>query len=369
MAIDARAATERPSGVGVYTRNLVAGLAEVGAGDRFRLVSHRAVVLDQPLPEFITVSDPYFPVGNVWLQTVCPLLLRQERVDVFHGANFLAPLRSPCPTVLTIHDLSSFALPWAHHWRNNLIQRLLPAVLRHARRLIAISERTRRDLQERFAVPAEKIRVIPNGINPRYSPVADPTADGAVRARLGLPERYFLHVGTLERRKNLTALLRAFALFCRRRPGDARLVLTGSDGLGAEEIRLLYRQLGLGERVIFTGYVAADDLPALYRAALALVFPSLCEGFGLPAAEAMACGTPVLASADPALFEVAGPAALYAPAGEPAVWAERLAELAGDDALRARLGREGEIRARLYDRTQFAKQTLAVYREAAGETA
>jgi len=366
VAIDARPLVEQPSGVGVYTRNLVTGLARRGVEDLVHLVSNRPVVLPPALPPRCRVHDQRRRVGNWWLQTGCPRLLRRERVDVFHGTNFLAPLVAPCPTVVTVHDLSSFLMPRTHAWRNNLIQRLLPTVIRRAALVIAISRRTKEDLCQILHVPEDKIRLVYNGIGEEFKPT-DEGERRRVAEDLQLPERYFLAVGNLERRKNLAVLLRAFAKFSRNDGRDYRLVLVGQDGPGAEDVRVLYRQLGLGERVIFTGYLDQESLPVVYGQARALVFPSAYEGFGLPAVEAMACGTPVIAAEGSGLAEVVGEAGLRVSPGDVDAWAAKLTEAAGDDRWHVGLAAAGRERAARFTWEQFTDQTLAVYREAAGQ--
>jgi glycosyltransferase involved in cell wall biosynthesis len=233
--------------------------------------------------------------------------------------------------------------------------------------LIAISQRTRADLITRLGAPDGKIRVIHNAIAERFAPLADETARAEARRRLDLPERYFLYVGALERRKNVTGLLRAFAKFSRANGDGWRLLLAGPEGLGADEARLLHRQLGLNDQARFLGYVPSEDLPAIYALARALVFPSVFEGFGLPPVEAMACGTPAVVADNSALGEIVGDAALKAPHDNADALAARLGELAADDRLWADRSAAGRVRAQRYNLSDFARRTLAVYREAAEE--
>nr|HPM77756.1 glycosyltransferase family 1 protein [bacterium] len=300
IAVDARALSGEPSGVGIYTRTLIAGLGRQQTNDEYLLLSNRAIEIDDPLPANIFRHERSYPIGNIWLQQRCPRLLKQERVDLFHGTNFLAPLLSPCPTVLTVHDLSSFLFPKLHTRRNNFIQRLLPACIRRAAAVIAISENTRRDLIEHLHVPAEKIQLIHNAPMPYFSEESTAASD------IDLPLEYFLFVGTLEPRKNLTRLLAALA----RTKTQTPLLIVGADGWGGDEVRREYQRLGLGDRVRFLGYLAHHRLPAVMRRAQALLMPSIYEGFGLPVLEAMSCGTPVLAAANSSLAEVTGEAAL-----------------------------------------------------------
>jgi glycosyltransferase involved in cell wall biosynthesis len=364
VAIDARAVTEHPSGVGVYTRTLISALAEHDGQNSYCVMANHRLPFPRNFPANIQIVDDAFPIGNLWLQIRCPALLRRNRVDVFHGANFLAPLFAPCPTVLTVHDLSSHIFPNMHTRRNNLVQRLLPAAIRRAALVIAISESTKRDLIERMGMPEAKIRVVHNAIPPGFARVDDAQALARAKKRRRLPDRFFLFVGTLEPRKNIPRLLDAYARFLRGTNSGAYLVLADDNGWGARKVLEHHGRLGLGERVRFLGYIEHDELPALYTLARAAVMPSVYEGFGLPAVEAMACGTPLIAADNSGLAEVAGDAALRFPFDDVARLAELMTALDCDDDLCARHATKGLERAKSFSAAAFARATLAVYREA-----
>ena len=364
IAIDVRAATRQPSGVGIYTRTLVAALARREEDDRYLLLSNRPVQLETQLPDNFDVLDQPYPIGNLWLQTHCPTILRRQNIDVFHGTNFLAPLRGSCPVVLTIHDLSSFLFPELHTWRNNLVQRSLPWMIKRAARIIAISENTKRDLISHLHAPEEKIRVVHNACPPCFEIPDDRATRERIKRELHLPERYFLFVGTLEPRKNLGFLLEAFARFTERNAGATKLVLAGTDGWGSQEIRAKHQRLGLGERVVFTGYIEQSKLPAVYRGAQALIMPSVYEGFGLPLVEAMTCGTPVVAAANSALPEVVGDAAVLVDNHDVQQLAEMLVLIDQDETVRIKHSQAGLELAKRFRLDNFAAATYEVYREA-----
>jgi len=363
VAIDARAVTEHPSGVGVYTRTLISALAEYDGRNSYCVMANHRLPFPQNFPANIQVIDDAFPIGNLWLQIKCPALLRKNKIDVFHGANFLAPLFAPCPTVLTVHDLSSYIYPHMHTARNNLVQRLLPAAIRRAALVIAISESTKRDLIERMTVPEAKIRVVHNAIRSGFVRVDDASVLARAKERYRLPDRFFLFVGTLEPRKNIPRLLDAFVRFLRNTNNGASLLLAGDHGWGAREVLEHHGRLGLGERARFLGYVEHDDLPALYTLARAAIMPSIYEGFGLPAVEAMACGTPLIAANNSALTEVVGDGALCFPFEDVARLAELMTALDRDDDLHARYATKGFERAKAFSAATFARATLDVYRE------
>ena len=219
--------------------------------------------------------------------------------------------------------------------------------------MIAISQATKDDLVAHYGVPKEKIPVVYHGVEPRFRPTPDP----AVPARYGLPSRYFLYLGTLQPRKNLERLLQAYAQLS----GDVpALVLAGAKGWYFERIAAAIAALGLGERVFLPGYVPDEDVPALLTGALALVFPSLYEGFGLPVLEAMACGTPVVTANTSSLPEVVGEAGLLVDPLRVDEIAAAMQRLLADEALRAELSRRGLERAGLFSWDRCARETLAV---------
>jgi glycosyltransferase involved in cell wall biosynthesis len=275
-----------------------------------------------------------------------PRLLRRLRPALAHFQHAL-PLACPSPAVVTIHDLSFEREPTLMGLRERLIFRsVVPRAARLASRVIAVSELTKRDLVELYGIPDEKIVVVPNGVDPRFR------ADGPRPAG-----DYALVVGALQKRKDPQAAIEALALLGN---GKLRLVFAGPDRGGRAEAERAAERVGLRDRVDFRGYVSQDELAELYRGAACLVFPSRYEGFGLPALEAMASGTPVVATTAGALPEVAGDAAILVGERDPVAIAGGIERALAD---RDRLVRAGLERARLYTWAETARRTLAVYRE------
>jgi glycosyltransferase involved in cell wall biosynthesis len=301
----------------------------------------------------------------LWEQAVLPRLLRRGGAQVLHAPAYVAPLAAPCPVALAVHDLHVYTHPRFCSAGNRLHYRLLlPAAVRRAAAVIVYTEHVRRQVAARFPGAAAKIAVIPPGVDERFlAPVPGGTV-ADVRARLRLPRRFLLFVGDLAPRKNLDGLLEAFRLLTAGSPerGD-HLVLAGAAQRGTDARRLADR-LGVSARVHATGYVAADDLPALYAAAEALVFPSHDEGFGLPALEAMACGCPaVVGPGGPA--EVCGDAALVCDPASPASIAGAIRLLRDDPGRRAALVAAGRRRAAGFRWEQTIASLERVYRDAA----
>ncbi|HEX9371605.1 MAG TPA: glycosyltransferase family 1 protein [Roseiflexaceae bacterium] len=387
MAVAARTGTEH------YTYELLAALARRDRQRRYTLYCNQRLAALPPLsPNFALHRIP-FP--RLWTHARLSAELLVHAPDVlFVPAHVLplgAPLRRRTRSVVTVHDMGYLRFPEAHTPTQRLYLRLSTLwSARAATRLIAISQATRDDLVRFAGVPPEKIAVIHHGLSDRFRPVTDRTAIDRVLERYGIgdkqtgrpgdgcpPAPYFLYVGTIQPRKNLAPLIEAFAQLeardWRLEASDAvptsspqppasslRLVIAGKPGWLTEAIERRAAELGVADRVVFAGYVADDDLPALLSGALAFAFPSLYEGFGLPVLEAMACGAPVLASNTSSLPEVAGDAALLVDPDDTAAIAGGLARLAGDAALRADLRARGLARAATFTWDRCAEETLRV---------
>jgi glycosyltransferase involved in cell wall biosynthesis len=248
---------------------------------------------------------------TLWMQALLPWQLSQAGADVVHFTNNVASWWTPCPSIVTIHDTTLWLFPRSHPRRRLLAMRpLIPLGARHAKAIIAVSDSTKRDVVRTLNVPADKVHVVYEAPAPYFRPLPRTDALEAVRRRYGLPSAFVLYVGTIEPRKNLRRLFEAFALLRRQTGlGAHGLVLVGNRGWNDSAILANLERLGLNGAVRVLGYAPSHDLVALYNLADAVAFPSLYEGFGLPVVEAMACGTPVVASPNGSLAEIAGGAA------------------------------------------------------------
>jgi glycosyltransferase involved in cell wall biosynthesis len=325
-----------------YVSALLRELPELGDELRFAAVTRHPVRVPDGV-EAIDLQARSQPWRMSWS---FPRLLRRLRPAITHFQHVVAP-RYAGPAVVTIHDLSFEREPKLMGARDRFFFRtMVPRSVRRADRVIAVSQRTKRDLVERYGITDARISVIPNGVDGGFSP------DGP--GRDGSP--YLLFVGALHARKDPLGAIEALSLA----DSDLGLVLVGPDkGVGKEARRLVTR-LGLDDRVEFAGHVEKPALAALYRGAEALVFPSRYEGFGLPVLEAMASGTPVVATSAGAIPEVAGDAAVLVEPGDPVGLAGGIERALAD---RDRLVRAGLERARLYSWKETAQRTLAVYQE------
>jgi glycosyltransferase involved in cell wall biosynthesis len=311
-------------------------------------------------------------VRILWEQTALPLASRS--CDLLHGLAFVAPLFAPCPTVVTVYDLSFMRTPERFRPGNRwYLQTFTRWSCRRARRIIAISENTKRDVMALLNIPGERVDVVYPGVDARFRPLP-PEQVAAFRAAKGLPERFVLYLGTIEPRKNLTVLLEAYAALRRgvreeRRtpdpgPRTPQLVMAGGKGWMFEEVFARLEALGLKDDVILPGYVPDAELPLWYNSAEVFVYPSLYEGFGIPPLEALACGTPAVVSNVSALPEAVGDAGLLVRPGDAAELADALRRLLDDAALRAELGARGRAHAARFSWERAAAQTVAVYHRA-----
>jgi glycosyltransferase involved in cell wall biosynthesis len=370
VAIDAIPLVAAKTGVGHYTDALAEWLARTHPDHTYELVSPFDFAFTtgrhngSPAPE--NLGKRFMPVRSVfrkWWLVGLPSLLHISPVDVFHGTNYCVPVFAPCPTVVTIHDLSLFTQAATHEDDNvRRGRRRLPIMARRATMIIAPSEWTRREIIEHFGVGPEKVRVVAEAAREKMRPTPIEEAR-AVLDRHGVRRPYLLYTGTIEPRKNLLTLLRAYDELLRASEHRPQLVLCGGRGWLCDEVFELVAHLKLEEQVRFTGYVADEDLPALYSSAEVFVYPSLYEGFGLPPLEAMACGTPVITSDAASLPEVVGDAGLTVGPREVPALARSLARLLGDDAMREHFRRAGLERAAGFSWARAADETQAVYDE------
>jgi glycosyltransferase involved in cell wall biosynthesis len=305
----------------------------------------------------------------LWEQTALAAISR--RLNLIHGLAFAAPIASSCPTVVTVHDLSFLRYPGAFRGANrSYLSFITRASIRRAARIIAVSESTRQDVINLIGAPAEKVIVVPNGVTPQFSP-AEPGEVSDFRQRRGLPARYILFLGTLEPRKNLVRLIEAYAeLRSRAQDGDAitipPLVIAGAKGWFYQDIFARVTELGLGDQVIFPGFVPAEELQWWYRGADVFVYPSLFEGFGLPVLEAMACGAPTITSDASSLPEVAGDGAILVDPEDVGQLADAIRRVLTNPSLVGQLRAAGLRQAACFPWERTAATTREVYRAVLG---
>ena len=366
IAIDAHSVGTGLAGNETYAANLVEALAEVDRENRYTVYVTEAEAEARFGGRWghvgVRRTLPHTPLVRIPLTLSAEL--RRRPVDLLH-VQYTAPPLAPCPVVATIHDLSFEHVPETFRLRSRVQLKLtVRATARRAAHVIAPSEYTRRDLVETYGLDPARVTAIPLAVSPRFRPVEDAGEVGRVKGRYGIAGEYVLAVGSIQPRKNLARLLRAYSALrrARGRSNLPQLVLVGKQAwLYGDTLRTIEGE-GLGQSVLLTGYVSEGDLPALYTGALLFAYPSFYEGFGLPPLEAMSCGAPVLTGDRTSLPEVVGDAALTVDPFDTDALAEGLARLIDDDALRADLRERGLTRARRFDWRDTARMTLQVYR-------
>jgi glycosyltransferase involved in cell wall biosynthesis len=370
IGIDAHAIGAQQGGNETYIKNLIRALAALDAANRYTiyLANTQAAAewrmgLARQHPNFTIRQIPQ-PTPLVRVPVFLAYELRRHPVDVLH-VQYTAPPFCPAPVVATIHDLAFEHLPETFTRRGAFQLKLtVRRTARRAARIATVSEFSRQDLLRTYGLSPEKVAVTYNGLEPHFSPVPVGGDEAAtLRQRFGLTRDFILAVGSLQPRKNLVRLIRAYARLRANQPDfKLQLVIVGRKLWLHHEIFAEVARQPWAQDVILTGYVADEDLPPLYRAARVFVYPSLFEGFGLPPLEALACGTAVVTSNNSSLPEVVGEAALLVEARDEAAIAQAILEAAHDEALRLRLRAAGLARAKLFTWRAAAEKTLELYR-------
>lgn len=370
IGIDGIPLAELKTGVGHYTFEIAVEVARQSPSDSFEILSHLAFSdLDSTPANLKLIQQPVNSATKHWWTIGLPLYIKRARLDLFHGTNYDLPVWGGCPTVLTIHDLSLLLFPATHEQRRvQRARRRLPWMSRHATLIITPTEAVKSEVCEHLRIPRDKVIVINEAPRRTFQPMPREQAAAMVR-QLGLDDEFILYVGTIEPRKNLITLVKAFEDVLRSTTLRPQLVIAGKQGWLTDELFAYIDKANLGDRLRLTGYLGDDELRALYSACRVMVYPALYEGAGLPTLEAMACGAPVITTNTPAIAEMVGDnARLCAPTDSRAL-AQHLVELLTTPSARESLSRAGLERAAQFTWERAARETLAVYRRATGNLA
>jgi glycosyltransferase involved in cell wall biosynthesis len=371
VLVDVSAVPDQPVGAGRYTVELVSALDRLGEIQVSLLArrgdAHRWAVL-APTATVHALAPTNRPARLVWEQTRAPRFAADLGVDVWHGPHYTGPLRATVPTVVTVHDLTFFDHPeWHERTKVAYFRRMIPAAVERASAIVAVSSFTASGIRRRFD-PGAPVYVAPHGVDHATFRTDAAPDEGARLRAIGVQAPYIAFVGLLEPRKNVPALVRAFARVSAERP-NLRLVLAGGDGWGADAVRDAVAASGVASRILRPGYVPADTVPVLLRNAELVAYPSLVEGFGLPALEALACGAALVGTSGSAVEEVVGDAALLVPPDDVDALAAALDWLLTDPHARIDLGLRGPARAAGYTWEASAAVHLEAYRHAAAQHA
>ncbi len=366
IGVDTRLIHYQPAGISRYTWHLLQALAELDNDDEFIVFQHRkhrSPLIQQANFRRATL---FAPVHHRLEQPLLAAELVRFRLDLLHSTDFIPPLYTTIRSVITVHDLAFLHYPHFLTTESAAYYGQIDKAVVKAAHIIVPSEYTRQDLIAQLGAPADKVTVIHEAANPIFRPLPYAETLRAVQERYGLSDRFILCVGTIEPRKNISGLLKAFAhLRNKYTPGDVMLAIAGGKGWLYEETLELVKSLNLEAHVRFLGRVPDEDLHQLYVAARCHIHPAHYEGFGLPPLEAMACGTPTIVSNVSSLPEVVGDAALLVNPLDIEEIAVAMQRLLTDDDLHVELSEKGLQRAHTFSWARAARRTLDVYRKVA----
>jgi len=365
VGIDVSALDFNAAGTATYIRGLLQGLGAAEKDRDLKIIELFYFPFFDRRHKWLRMIDA-LNRDILWLDAKLPKKAAAHQCDLIHSPAMLAPPTRRLPVVLTILDLyiirERSAFPF---WLRTVMARRLPHMARNSTKIIAISQFIKREILDLFPdVPESKITVTPLGVDSSFKKVPKEELP-LVKSRYGLVKPFIMTVSTIEPRKNLKNLLRAYALVKDALEHD--LVIVGAYGWKSADLLTLIRQLKLENRVKFPGYVDKSDLPALYSAAEIFVYPSLYEGFGLPPLEAMSCGCPVITSNGSSLPEVVGDAAVQIDPTEIEDLAHALKTLAMDESKKERLRMAGPRRAQAFTWDKCAQVTIDAYEQALGQ--
>lgn len=369
VVIDARMVLPKMTGIGRYLLGLASGLTTQSGGHSYEMWVQAGLPSDHPIwglaGEHLTLREMPLSHMDVRQHWVLPCELSRARPDLLHYPHFDVPWFVPGDVIATIHDLKYISKPefFSHLGR---IKRLIMLVMmvftvRRARHIIAVSESTRQDIIRYLHAIPQKVSVVHEGVESIYFKRPSQAMLRSVLSHYGLQQPYILFVGERRPHKNIPGLLRAFDIFLKTNELPYHLVIVGKRYADYQEPERLVERLGLTNNVHLLDYVPDEELPSLYRSAEAFALLSHYEGFGLPVLEAMASGTPVIASCTTSLPEVVGDAGLLIDPDNPVECAHALRQIVSGGKQRETCITKGKERARMFTWERCARETLSIY--------
>jgi glycosyltransferase involved in cell wall biosynthesis len=364
IGVDFRSAAGPRAGIGTYIFHLVKNLSKVDTLNSYVLYCRTPCLdlVDQDGRFRIkTFKGPlFFWHIRVLFDILC------GKIDLYFTSSFiLSSVLRKGSCILFIPDATGYMFPEYHTLKVGILTKLYRIAVRKAKRVLTISQASRRDIIDHFHISSDKIIVTYLAASPDFKEIHDKSFLDSVRVRHGLPDKYILFVGSIEPRKNLVGLINAFDKI--RAKIDHKLVIVGGSGWRNSDVYETIENTHLGKSILFTGYVTHDDLVAIYNLAEAFVFPSFYEGFGIPPLEAMACGVPVITSSAASLPEVVSDAAIQVDPYDTGALADAIYRIIHDRALRDELIRKGFSRVKQFSWHLTAEETLRALSQASRE--
>ncbi len=368
IGIDARMYSTEFTGVGRYVYELVHNLIKLDKKNEYVLFMNREEYdkFDPPNKRIskVLANARHYSFAE---QTRFWWVLQRAKLDLMHFTHFNAPILYRRPSIVTIHDLTLSFFPGKK--MNSAFYRtaynvVLKNAVRHAKRVIAVSKNTKKDLVEITHTSPSKIEVVYEGVGEQFGPKEDKGLVEDLQKKYNITKEFMLYTGVWRSHKNLVNLIRSFALLQEDESFESQLVITGKEDPYYPEVKRTVKELGLEHEVIFTGLAPEDELIALYQSAKLYVYPSLYEGFGLPPLEAMRCGTPVVASKNSCIPEVCGEEnALYFDPYDPEDMANVMRRVWLDEELQKELHEKGLKHSRKFVWEKMAEKTFKIYEE------
>lgn len=364
IGINALSIRNQYAGIGVYTKNMITSLSQIDRNNRYVLFlnpeNYNGFKVEQDNFENVLVHAPFHKY-YMWEQLYLPFVLKKKQIDIIHGPRSVLPLLCKIKSVLTIHDLAFLLFPEVMKFNPfNYWSVFVKRSALKADHIISVSESTRKDIVRLYNIAEHKITVTHEACNDSFKRIENESALEKISHKYNLPDRFILYVGTIEPRKNLNVLLEAMVIL-KRNNLNIKLIIVGKKGWLYADFFDTLKRLGLGNNVIFTGYVHDEDLPGIYNLAEVFVYPSKYEGFGLPLLEAMSCGVPVIASNVSSIPEVLGDAGILVVHDDPKDFAHKIYELLTDGEIMAKMSSKGFERIKFFSWEKVAKETLKVY--------
>lgn len=368
IGIDATALPPQPVGAGNYMIQLVRSLSAINADDQLVVFAqNKGRDLFAPPEgrsiEWQIVEDRKPGSRLIWEQTQLTKLVHRTQIDLLHSLHYTRPFQLPCASVVTFHDMTFFLFPQLHTRARRLY---FPTVMklsaRRADAIISVSESTRKDAIRLLGIDPARIFTAHLGVDSSFQPISDQVQLSQIAEKYDLPDRFILYVGTIEPRKNLPLLIKAYREIVTRGT-EHKLVLVGNYGWMYEEVLTLIEELNLSEFIHLPGYVSQSELPLVYNLAELFVYPTIYEGFGLPVLEAMACGVPVITSRIASLPEVVADAGILIPVDDIEALSEAMRQVLLDNNLKQKLIHDGMLQAKKFSWERTAELTWKVYRQ------
>lgn len=367
IGIDARMYGGEQTGIGNYIRNLINYLLRIDLNNEYILFlldrEYRRYKISSPRIRKVKVNARWYTFSE---QIKLPSILKSQHLDLMHFPHFNAPLIYKEKYLLTIHDLTQNYFPGhglSAYLRKKVYRYVFAHNLNQAKKIISVSQYTKKDILNNFVIDPQKIEVIYEGVDATFRPQKEEKNVFALDQKYSLQKPFILFVGVLRDHKNIVGLIKAFYLILDKYKWDGQLVITGKPNPRYPELSGTIKKLGLKKRIIFPGFVSKSELTTFYKAAEMLVLPSFREGFGFPPLEAMASGTPVAASAVTSIPEVVGDAALLFNPYNPADMARKIMQLLSDPNLRDELIKKGLQRVKRFTWQNCAQNTFNLYRK------